>query len=190
MEAREALAQLIVHKVEEVEEGGRDLDFLSDHLEEHVAALEALVSESLPALVRVGERKEHERIISEAHRAQLSVQLQDARQCQESEKLARNEEEAAAYAAASSSVAEASESTRSFRESRDSVGKGSSGSSSVMGWGSCVVPPPPRVAGGVSGGSAGGGCTGGGSDGQNSAVHTNSSFQPQPVLCAIPPLRA
>jgi hypothetical protein len=76
MEAREALAQLIVHKVEEAEEGSRDLDFASDALEQHVAALEELVSEHLPAWLHEQGRKGEQLIVSELQRAQLAAQLQ------------------------------------------------------------------------------------------------------------------
>ena len=40
MEAREAMAQLIVHKVQEAEEGSRDLDLISDSIEEGLAVVE------------------------------------------------------------------------------------------------------------------------------------------------------
>jgi hypothetical protein len=96
VEAREALAQLIVLKVQEAQDGVKDLNFLSDALDEGAEALEMLVSKLSPCVHSL----QSEAARGEVERADLQSQLRTAMHHHQSEARARGEEEAAATAAA------------------------------------------------------------------------------------------
>ena len=89
MEAREAMAQLIVHKVQEAEEGSRDLDLISDSIEEALAVVEKTMA-TLEARVRDLEAQrsfhsksalEHEAAAKALHARVLQLQEQEEVAC-------------------------------------------------------------------------------------------------------------
>jgi hypothetical protein len=92
MEARESLAQLIVHKVQEVQEGSLDLDLIGDAFEESIEAVEQLMSTVLVSRMR---ELDVRAAIGEIHRAQLKSELFEAKSNCQVERQKCNEHEAA-----------------------------------------------------------------------------------------------